>query len=74
MDEFFGKFQVPKTMKKAESTMKCNFFYFRTNYFILVGVCLGTDLVSSIDSGWWRECYHPAIESDLSAKSSMGMS
>ncbi|KAJ7283103.1 hypothetical protein O6H91_Y347500 [Diphasiastrum complanatum] len=38
--EFFSKFTVPKTRAKWTSRLKCNLYYYRTNYFILVTLVL----------------------------------
>lgn len=37
LGEFFGKFSVPKNDSKWEARFRCNLFYYRTNYVILVG-------------------------------------
>jgi membrane-bound metal-dependent hydrolase YbcI (DUF457 family) len=34
--EFFQKFTTPKTRAKWNARLKCNFYYYRTNYFILL--------------------------------------
>lgn len=36
--EFFAKFSVPRSIAKWESRTKCNLYYYRTNYFILLAV------------------------------------
>lgn len=36
--EFFAKFSVPRSIAKWESRSKCNLYYYRTNYFILLAV------------------------------------
>ncbi|KAH7438614.1 hypothetical protein KP509_04G023000 [Ceratopteris richardii] len=40
LSEFFAKFSVPSSVAKLESRSKCNFYYYRTNYFILLAVIL----------------------------------
>jgi len=39
--EFFQKFTQPKNMAKWKSRLKCNLYYYRTNYFIIICVTLG---------------------------------
>ncbi|OWM81782.1 hypothetical protein CDL15_Pgr007820 [Punica granatum] len=39
--EFFSKFTVPRSYAKWNSRLKCNLYYYRTNYFIMVVVILG---------------------------------
>ncbi|KAJ7529732.1 hypothetical protein O6H91_15G063400 [Diphasiastrum complanatum] len=38
--EFFAKFTIPKSRAKWNSRFKCNLYYYRTNYFILVTLIL----------------------------------
>jgi len=38
--EFFAKFTVPKTRSKWDGRFKCNLYYYRTNYFILMALTL----------------------------------
>lgn len=40
VSEFFGKFTIPSSIAKWESRSKCNYYYYRTNYFILLAVLL----------------------------------
>lgn len=40
LPEFFAKFTAPRTTAKWNSRLKCNFYYYRTNYFILMAVIL----------------------------------
>ncbi|MCO5556312.1 hypothetical protein L7F22_009859 [Adiantum nelumboides] len=40
ISEFFAKFSVPRSIAKWDSRSKCNFYYYRTNYFILLAVIL----------------------------------
>lgn len=36
VSEFFSRFTVPRSFAKWESRLKCNLYYYRTNYFILI--------------------------------------
>lgn len=38
--EFFAKFTVPRSTSKWNSRSKCNLYYYRTNYFILLAIIL----------------------------------
>jgi hypothetical protein len=38
--EFFAKFTPPKTAAKWTSRLKCNVYFYRTNYFIILGLVL----------------------------------
>ncbi|KAL1200566.1 PRA1 family protein A1 [Cardamine amara subsp. amara] len=39
--EFFSRFTVPKSFAKWDSRLKCNLYYYRTNYFIMIVFILG---------------------------------
>ncbi|WCJ28363.1 prenylated RAB acceptor 1.A1 [Euphorbia peplus] len=39
--EFFSRFTVPKSSSKWDSRLKCNLYYYRTNYFIMIIFILG---------------------------------
>ncbi|XP_015897004.1 PRA1 family protein A1 [Ziziphus jujuba] len=39
--EFFSRFTVPRSYPKWNSRLKCNLYYYRTNYFILIIFILG---------------------------------
>lgn len=39
--EFFAKFAVPRSISKWSSRTKCNLYYYRTNYFVLITFILG---------------------------------
>ncbi|XP_068644162.1 PRA1 family protein A1-like [Aristolochia californica] len=41
LTEFFSKFTFPRSYSKWNSRLKCNLFYYRTNYFIMVIFILG---------------------------------
>ncbi|XWS55620.1 hypothetical protein CRYUN_Cryun09bG0016400 [Craigia yunnanensis] len=41
LSEFFSRFTVPRSYAKWNSRLKCNFYYYRTNYFILIVLILG---------------------------------
>ncbi|KAG2335028.1 hypothetical protein Bca4012_016026 [Brassica carinata] len=41
MSEFFSRFTVPKSFAKWDSRLKCNLYYYRTNYFIMIVFILG---------------------------------
>ena len=40
LTEFFARFTPPKTGAKWQSRLKCNLYYYRTNYFCLILLCL----------------------------------
>uniref|UniRef100_A0A6N2M6R8 Yip1 domain-containing protein n=1 Tax=Salix viminalis TaxID=40686 RepID=A0A6N2M6R8_SALVM len=40
-NEFFSKFAIPRSYSKWSSRLKCNLYYYRTNYFILILLVLG---------------------------------
>ncbi|KAL6146068.1 hypothetical protein ACLB2K_056751 [Fragaria x ananassa] len=39
--EFFSRFTVPRSSSKWNSRLKCNLYYYRTNYFLLIVLILG---------------------------------
>ncbi|XP_073113196.1 PRA1 family protein A1 isoform X1 [Elaeis guineensis] len=39
--EFFSRFTVPRSYSKWNSRLKCNLYYYRTNYFIMIVFILG---------------------------------
>ncbi|KAF6161136.1 hypothetical protein GIB67_007777 [Kingdonia uniflora] len=41
LKEFFFKFTIPKSQSKWNSRLKCNLYYYRANYFIMVVCILG---------------------------------
>ncbi|PPR84692.1 hypothetical protein GOBAR_AA36016 [Gossypium barbadense] len=41
LSEFFSRFTIPRSFVKWNSRIKCNLYYYRTNYFILIVVILG---------------------------------
>ncbi|CAK9151436.1 unnamed protein product [Ilex paraguariensis] len=41
LSEFFSRFTVPRSYSKWDSRLKCNLYYYRTNYFILIVFILG---------------------------------
>ncbi|KAE8684794.1 PRA1 family protein A1 [Hibiscus syriacus] len=41
LSEFFSRFTVPRSSVKWESRFKCNLYYYRTNYFILIVLVVG---------------------------------
>ncbi|KAJ3703348.1 hypothetical protein LUZ61_007053 [Rhynchospora tenuis] len=41
ISEFFSRFTTPKSLSKWESRLKCNLYYYRTNYFIIIVFILG---------------------------------
>ncbi|KAL0680631.1 hypothetical protein Bca4012_047478 [Brassica carinata] len=44
--EFFSRFAFPRSFSKWKSRLKCNLYYYRTNYFILVIFVLGLALIT----------------------------
>lgn len=41
VSEFFSRFTVPRSYNKWNSRVKCNLYYYRTNYFIMIMFFLG---------------------------------
>ncbi|KAH7553749.1 hypothetical protein JRO89_XS12G0051000 [Xanthoceras sorbifolium] len=41
LSEFFSRFTVPRSSAKWNSRLKCNLYYYRTNYFIMITLILG---------------------------------
>ncbi|KAJ4819657.1 PRA1 family protein [Rhynchospora pubera] len=41
ISEFFSRFTTPKSLSKWKSRLKCNLYYYRTNYFIIIVFILG---------------------------------
>nr|KJB11200.1 hypothetical protein B456_001G247100 [Gossypium raimondii] len=41
LSEFFSRFTVPRSYAKWNSRLKCNLYYYRTNYFILIVLIVG---------------------------------
>lgn len=41
LTEFFSRFTVPRSFSKWNSRLKCNLYYYRTNYFIMIIFILG---------------------------------
>lgn len=41
LSEFFSRFTVPRSYAKWNSRLKCNLYYYRTNYFITIVFILG---------------------------------
>ncbi|XP_059595111.1 PRA1 family protein A1 isoform X1 [Vitis vinifera] len=41
LSEFFSRFTLPRSYSKWSSRLKCNFYYYRTNYFIMIVFILG---------------------------------
>ncbi|XP_042490545.1 PRA1 family protein A1-like [Macadamia integrifolia] len=41
LTEFFSRFTFPRSYAKWNSRLKCNLYYYRTNYFIMVTFILG---------------------------------
>ncbi|KAJ8747346.1 hypothetical protein K2173_012926 [Erythroxylum novogranatense] len=46
LNEFFSKFTVPRASSKWTSRLKCNLYYYRTNYFILMIFILGVACIT----------------------------
>ncbi|XP_010558105.1 PREDICTED: PRA1 family protein A2 isoform X2 [Tarenaya hassleriana] len=46
LGEFFSRFAFPRSFSKLTSRLKCNLYYYRTNYFILVIFVLGLALIT----------------------------
>ncbi|CAI0443348.1 unnamed protein product [Linum tenue] len=42
LNEFFSKFNITRSYPKWSSRLKCNLYYYRTNYFILIVLTLVT--------------------------------
>ncbi|KAG8085807.1 hypothetical protein GUJ93_ZPchr0010g8986 [Zizania palustris] len=43
--EFFSRFTAPRSYSKWTSRLKCNLYYYRTNYFILIMFILGVGFI-----------------------------
>ncbi|KAI7750006.1 hypothetical protein M8C21_021224 [Ambrosia artemisiifolia] len=41
INEFFNKFTFPRSSNKWNSRLKCNLYYYRTNYFLMILFILG---------------------------------
>ncbi|KAL1825581.1 hypothetical protein DCAR_0313754 [Daucus carota subsp. sativus] len=41
INEFFSRFTFPRSYAKWASRLKCNLYYYRTNYFIMIVLILG---------------------------------
>lgn len=41
ISEFFSRFTVPRSYAKWNSRLKCNLYYYRTNYFLMIVFILG---------------------------------
>nr|GMD43423.1 PRA1 family protein A1-like [Ipomoea batatas]GMD45032.1 PRA1 family protein A1-like [Ipomoea batatas]GMD46526.1 PRA1 family protein A1-like [Ipomoea batatas] len=41
LSEFFSRFTVPRSYAKWNSRLKCNLYYYRTNYFLMIVFILG---------------------------------
>ncbi|KAJ6922410.1 hypothetical protein NC652_016148 [Populus alba x Populus x berolinensis] len=41
LSEFFSRFTLPKSSSKWNSRLKCNLYYYRTNYFIMMVLIMG---------------------------------
>ncbi|CAD5190984.1 PRA1 family protein A1-like [Musa acuminata AAA Group] len=41
VSEFFSRFTLPRSYSKWNSRLKCNLYYYRTNYFLLIIFVLG---------------------------------
>ncbi|XWS59872.1 hypothetical protein CRYUN_Cryun08bG0158900 [Craigia yunnanensis] len=41
LSEFFSRFTVPRSYAKWNSRLKCNLYYYRTNYFMMIVLILG---------------------------------
>ncbi|PIN11679.1 Glutamate transporter EAAC1-interacting protein GTRAP3-18 [Handroanthus impetiginosus] len=41
LSEFFSRFTLPRSYAKWNSRLKCNLYYYRTNYFIMIILILG---------------------------------
>lgn len=39
--EFFSRFTIPRSYSKWNSRLKCNLYYYRTNYFLMILLVLG---------------------------------
>ncbi|XP_057980302.1 PRA1 family protein A1-like [Malania oleifera] len=45
LNEFFSRFTLPRSSSKWNSRLKCNLYYYRTNYFILIVFILGIGFI-----------------------------
>ncbi|KAL0911764.1 hypothetical protein M5K25_019925 [Dendrobium thyrsiflorum] len=45
LTEFFSRFTVPRSSAKWDSRLKCNLYYYRTNYFMMIVFLLGIGFI-----------------------------
>ncbi|KAF8397382.1 hypothetical protein HHK36_016295 [Tetracentron sinense] len=45
LNEFFSRFTIPRSLSKWNSRLKCNLYYYRTNYFIMIIFILGLGFI-----------------------------
>ncbi|XP_050214774.1 PRA1 family protein A1-like isoform X2 [Mercurialis annua] len=45
LSEFFSRFTLPRSSSKWNSRLKCNLYYYRTNYFIMIILILGIGFI-----------------------------
>ena len=73
--EFFARFTVPRSFSKWSSRAKCNVYYYRTNYFILLTLILGIGflrnplaLMASLLAGFTIACLNDSFAVTFSEK------
>ncbi|KAJ9545216.1 hypothetical protein OSB04_024923 [Centaurea solstitialis] len=54
LNEFFSRFTVPRSSNKWNSRLKCNLYYYRTNYFIMIVFILVLNFVNCRIGFLWR--------------------
>ncbi|KAF6176004.1 hypothetical protein GIB67_032627 [Kingdonia uniflora] len=45
LTEFFSRFTIPRSYSKWNSRLKCNLYYYRTNYFLMIIFILGLGFI-----------------------------
>ncbi|CAM8897568.1 hypothetical protein QQ045_027885 [Rhodiola kirilowii] len=45
LSEFFSRFTLPRSYSKWNSRLKCNLYYYRTNYFLLIILVIGLGFI-----------------------------
>jgi len=72
LGEFLSKFSVPKNQSKWTSRLKCNVYYYRTNYLAILVICYVAaflrnplSLLAAAQSVWGLLCYNDPFATTL---------
>ncbi|CAL9153051.1 unnamed protein product [Musa hybrid cultivar] len=60
--EFFSRFTFPRSYAKWSSPIKCNLYYYRTNYFILITFILRKKTTKTIVSAIFLILYSAMLQ------------